>query len=78
MRIAYLVPEFPGQTHIFWREIDALRRCGIEARLISSRHPPRKLFPIVGLRWAKRRWRYSLGAPAERFRLNLMRLHSSQ
>lgn len=50
MRIAYLIPEFPGQTHIFfWREIDALRRRGIEARFISSRHPPRK---IVSHSWA--------------------------
>ena len=50
MRIAYLIPEFPGQTHIFfWREIDALRQRGIEARLISSRHPPRK---VVSHSWA--------------------------
>ncbi len=50
MRIAYLIPEFPGQTHIFfWREIDALRQRGIEVRLISSRHPPRK---VVSHSWA--------------------------
>jgi glycosyltransferase involved in cell wall biosynthesis len=44
IRIAYLVPEFPGQTHIFfWREIAALHQRGIGARLISSRHPPRTM-----------------------------------
>jgi colanic acid/amylovoran biosynthesis glycosyltransferase len=56
MRIAYLVPEFPGQTHIFfWREIDALRQRGIEARLISSRHPPRKVISHSWTAVAKRR-----------------------
>jgi glycosyltransferase involved in cell wall biosynthesis len=44
MRIAYLVPEFPGQTHIFfWREMAALTRRGIETRLVSTRRPPNGL-----------------------------------
>ena len=39
-RLAYLVPEFPGQTHIFfWREITALRKAGIAITLVSSRKP---------------------------------------
>lgn len=40
LRIGYLVPEFPAQTHIFfWREISALRELGIETVLISTRKP---------------------------------------
>jgi glycosyltransferase involved in cell wall biosynthesis len=44
MRIGYLVPEFPGQTHIFfWRERQSLARMGIECHLVSTRRPPQKL-----------------------------------
>lgn len=40
LAIGYLVPEFPGQTHnFFWREIQALRRLGIEVHLLSTRPP---------------------------------------
>lgn len=40
-KIGYLIPEFPGQTHIFfWREILALERMGIEVVLFSTRQPP--------------------------------------
>lgn len=40
MRIGYLVPEFPSQTHIFfWREIVAMRKLGADLRLISTRRP---------------------------------------
>lgn len=43
-RIGYLVPEFPGQTHImFWREFQALAALGVEGKIISSRRPNRKL-----------------------------------
>lgn len=39
--IGYLVPEFPGQTHIFlWRERQALRDIGVESRIISTKRPP--------------------------------------
>jgi glycosyltransferase involved in cell wall biosynthesis len=39
-RLGYLVPEFPGQTHVFfWREIRALRRVGQEVCLLSTRRP---------------------------------------
>ena len=42
MRIGMLIPEFPGQTHsFFWREIVALRRHGIETRILSTRLPSR-------------------------------------
>ena len=39
-RIGILIPEFPGQTHIFfWREIEALRSCGADVKIISTRKP---------------------------------------
>ncbi len=41
LAIGYLVPQFPGQTHIFfWREIEALERMGHDVRLFSTRVPP--------------------------------------
>jgi len=40
MRIGYLVPEFPSQTHaFFWREIEELERLGVEVDLVSTRRP---------------------------------------
>ncbi|MBN9280129.1 MAG: glycosyltransferase family 4 protein [Hyphomicrobium sp.] len=40
MTIGYLVPEFPGQTHImFWREIEALKSMGEKVALVSTRRP---------------------------------------
>jgi len=39
-RVAYLIPEFPGQTHIlFWRELRELSRLGVHAELVSTRRP---------------------------------------
>ncbi|WP_417205772.1 exopolysaccharide biosynthesis GT4 family glycosyltransferase EpsE [Antarctobacter sp.] len=44
LRIGYIVPQFPGQTHIFfWREIQALEAMGHEVHVFSTRKPPRKL-----------------------------------
>ncbi|MGR3377589.1 exopolysaccharide biosynthesis GT4 family glycosyltransferase EpsE [Salipiger abyssi] len=41
MRIGYLVPQFPGQTHIFfWREVKVLEEMGHEVHLLSTRMPP--------------------------------------
>lgn len=41
MRIGYLVPEFPSQTHaFFWREIQALRNAGAEVLTVSTRETP--------------------------------------
>jgi colanic acid/amylovoran biosynthesis glycosyltransferase len=46
IRIGYLVPEFPGQTHIFfWRELAALKKMGIDADVVSTRPPNRALMP---------------------------------
>ncbi|MFN7023930.1 MAG: exopolysaccharide biosynthesis GT4 family glycosyltransferase EpsE [Pseudorhizobium sp.] len=40
-RIGFLIPEFPGQTHIFlWRERQALADLGIDAQLVSTTQPP--------------------------------------
>lgn len=40
LRLGYLVPEFPGQTHaFFWREIVALRSLGVDVHLVSTRRP---------------------------------------
>src|SRR4051794_31545911 len=39
-RILYLIPEFPGQTHIWmWREMLALRNWGVEIQIVSTRPP---------------------------------------
>jgi colanic acid/amylovoran biosynthesis glycosyltransferase len=40
LRLGYLVPEFPAQTHVFfWREITALRDLGENLFLLSTRRP---------------------------------------
>ena len=44
MKLGYIVPQFPGQTHaFFWREIQALEALGIEVKIFSTRPPPRGL-----------------------------------
>lgn len=44
VRLGYLIPEFPGQTHIFFRrEANELARLGIAVRYISTRLPDRRL-----------------------------------
>ena len=49
-KIGYLVPEFPGQTHIFfWRELQALATLDIDADLVSTRLPPAR---IISHDWA--------------------------
>lgn len=41
MKVGYLVPEFPGQTHIFfWREIKRLEEMAVKVDLVSTRPPP--------------------------------------
>lgn len=40
MRIGYLIPEFPGQTHIWiWREITHLREWGTQIEIFSTKYP---------------------------------------
>lgn len=49
--IGYLIPEFPGQTHIFfWREIKALKSAGMEIEIISTKLPHSK---IISHSWSK-------------------------
>lgn len=41
MRIGYVVPEFPSQTHaFFWREVSALRQEGHVVHVFSTTRPP--------------------------------------
>jgi colanic acid/amylovoran biosynthesis glycosyltransferase len=41
LNLGYLVPQFPGQTHIFfWREIADLEHLGAVPHLLSTRPPP--------------------------------------
>lgn len=49
-RIGYFIPEFPGQTHIFfWREMAALESMGVEIDIVSTKRPPSK---IMSHTWA--------------------------
>ena len=42
--LGYLVPQFPGQTHIFfWRELAELERLGVTPHILSTRTPPEGL-----------------------------------
>jgi glycosyltransferase involved in cell wall biosynthesis len=59
VRIGYLIPQFPAQTHIFfWRELEELRRLGVEADLVSTRPPPARLVSHVWARAAAERTFY--------------------
>lgn len=43
-KLGYFVPQFPGQTHIFfWRELAALERLGASVRIFSTLKPPPSL-----------------------------------
>lgn len=40
MKIGYLIPEWPGQSHVWaWREICHLRELGLEVTIFSTRYP---------------------------------------
>ncbi|HMO25407.1 MAG TPA: hypothetical protein PKB10_03990, partial [Tepidisphaeraceae bacterium] len=42
-RVGYMIPEFPGQTHIWmWREIQWMRRWGVPLQIYSTRRPPER------------------------------------
>jgi glycosyltransferase involved in cell wall biosynthesis len=39
-KIGYLIPEFPGQTHIWiWREISHMREWGVQIKVFSTKRP---------------------------------------
>lgn len=41
--IGYVIPEWPGQTHLWiWREVSHLRELGAKVRLFSTRRPPER------------------------------------
>ena len=41
--IGYVIPEWPGQTHLWiWREVSHLREFGATVRLFSTRRPPER------------------------------------
>ena len=43
-KIGYFIPEFPGQTHIFfWREWQVLTELNIDAEWLSTRRPPKNI-----------------------------------
>lgn len=51
MRIGYLIPEFPGQTHIFfWRERQALRELNIDTQIVSTKPSPQG---VISHNWAQ-------------------------
>lgn len=51
MRLGYLVPQFPGQTHIFfWREIAELEARGVDVHILSTQPPPAGL---IAHDWSK-------------------------
>ncbi len=59
MKIGYLVPEFPGQTHaFFWREIKALQETGIDVDIVSTRPAPREIVCHTWSSEAMRRTKY--------------------
>ena len=59
VRIGYLVPEFPGQTHIFfWREISALETMGAEIDLVSTQRPPSQIMSHTWTSEAEERTTY--------------------
>ncbi len=58
-RLGMLIPQFPGQTHIFfWREIAELEARGAEVVLFSTRLPPKGLIAHAWSEAAIRRTRY--------------------
>jgi len=51
MKLAVLIPEYPGQTHIFfWRELGAMRELGALPEVVSTRRPNAAL---VSHSWAR-------------------------
>lgn len=63
LKIGYLVPQFPGQTHIFfWRELLEMERLGAEPCIFSTRMPPSGLISHQWSDEAIARTRY-LGRP---------------
>lgn len=59
LRLGYLVPQFPGQTHIFfWREIVELEKRDVDVHLLSTQPPPSGLIAHEWSEQAMARTRY--------------------
>lgn len=49
-KIGYFIPEYPGQTHIFfWREMKKLRELNVSPEVVSTRRPAKR---IISHAWA--------------------------
>ncbi len=60
-RLGYFIPEFPGQTHIFfWRERERLEALGADVRIVSTQPAPRKIASHPWSEEAKARTSYLL------------------
>ncbi|MEG3957958.1 exopolysaccharide biosynthesis GT4 family glycosyltransferase EpsE [Microcoleus sp. herbarium2] len=67
-KIGYFIPQFPGQTHIFfWRERQFLAELGIETDLVSTQLPPRAIVSHVWAEEAKKNTVYLLPFGAKDF-----------
>jgi len=64
MRIGILIPEFPGQTHVFFfREMHRLSALGIEVCRVSTRRPAKSLVVHAGSAEIMRRTSYLFPPP---------------
>lgn len=53
MTLGILIPEFPGQTHIFYlRQLEALEKLGIVAEVVSTRRP----IDLVNIHTTRTKW----------------------
>lgn len=63
--LAYLVPEFPNQTHaFFWREVQALEAEGVTVLMLSTRRPAADACPHDFADEAHKRTHYLFPPPA--------------
>src|SRR5437763_3368300 len=72
LKIGYMVPEFPGQTHtFFWREINEIESLGDIVKIVSTRMPVNRLRAHEWSKVAERRTYYlhplGLGIAADVF-----------
>lgn len=66
-KIGYFIPEFPGQTHIFfWREMQVLDQLGIETDLVSTRQPPTQIMSHTWAKEAQAKTTYLFPLPKEK------------
>jgi glycosyltransferase involved in cell wall biosynthesis len=45
LKVGYVIPEWPGQTHLWiWREISHLREWGVEVRIFATQRQTREMY----------------------------------